>query len=258
MPDVHLLGLAAGSLAACLLALWLVSLAVKDSSIVDLFWGLGFVLVAWLGVAFGPGVEGRRWLVAAVTTLWGVRLAGYLAWRNLGRGEDPRYARLRMRHRPWWLKSLVIVFLLQGALMLLVSLPLQVAASLAAPPLGAVDVLAALVVLGGVAFEATGDWQLARFKADPANRGLVMASGLWRFTRHPNYFGDLVVWCGLFLFAAATGVGAWTAISPLLMGWLLRRVSGVPMLEAAMKHRPGYEAYVRRTSAFLPRRPREP
>jgi steroid 5-alpha reductase family enzyme len=121
-----------------------------------------------------------------------------------------------------------------------------------------VDVLAALVVLGGVAFEATGDWQLARFKADPANQGQVMTSGLWRYTRHPNYFGDLVVWCGLYLFAAATGVGAWTAISPLVMGWLLRRVSGVPMLEAAMKHRPGYEEYVRRTSAFLPRRPREP
>jgi steroid 5-alpha reductase family enzyme len=203
-------------------------------------------------------VAERRWLVAGRTTLWGVRLSGYLAWRNLGRGEDPRYTRMRQRHQPWWLKSLLLVFALQGVLLLLVSLPLQVAATLAAPPLGPVDALAALVVLAGVAFEGLGDWQLARFKADPANRGQVMRSGLWRYTRHPNYFGDLVVWCGLFGFAAATGVGAWTVISPLLMGWLLRRVSGVPMLEAAMKQRPGYEDYVRRTSPFLPWPPREP
>jgi len=256
MPDVSLLLRVLVVLSACLGLLWLLSLAVKDSSIVDLFWGLGFVVVAWLGVAFGPGVEARRWLVAVMVSLWGLRLSGYLAWRNLGRGEDPRYTRLREKHRPWWLKSLLIVFVFQGALMVLVSLPLQVAASLAGPPLGPVDALAALVVLGGVLFEGLGDWQLARFKADPANRGQVLRSGLWRYTRHPNYFGDLVVWCGLWLFAAATGVGAWTAISPLVMGWLLRRVSGVPMLEAAMKHRPGYEDYVRRTSPFLPRRPR--
>ena len=257
MPDLSLVLRCAEVLGACLALLWLLSLALEDSSIIDLFWGLGFVIVAWLGVAVGPGVEERRWLSAALTTLWGVRLSGYLAWRNLGRGEDPRYTRMRERHRPWWLKSLVVVFLLQGVLLLVVSLPLQVAASVPAPPLGPLDAAAALVVLAGVLFEGVGDWQLARFKADPANKGQVMRSGLWRYTRHPNYFGDLVVWCGLFLLAAATGVGAWTVGSPALMGWLLRRVSGVPMLEAAMKHRPGYEAYVRRTSPFFPRPPKD-
>jgi steroid 5-alpha reductase family enzyme len=256
VPDRALLLLAVEVLAACLGLLWLVSLAARDSSLVDLFWGPAFVVVAWLGVAHGPGVLERRWLVAAVTTLWGLRLAGYLARRNLGRGEDPRYARLRQRHHPWWLKSLVLVFALQGALMVLVSLPLQVAASLPGPPLGPLDALGVVVALGGVLFEGIADWQLARFKADPAHRGKVLDQGLWRYTRHPNYFGDLVVWCGLWLFAAATGVGAWTVVSPLLMGWLLRRVSGVPLLESALKDRPGYEAYVRRTSPFLPRRPR--
>ncbi len=238
-----------------MLALWLVSLPLKNSSIVDIFWGLGFTGVAWLSFALGHGAADRRALLAALTTGWGVRLAAYLAWRNLGRGEDPRYAAMRARHGSRWpVASLAIVFGLQGALMWLISLPLQVAAGSAAP-LGPLDAAGAALVLVGVSFEATADLQLWRFKKDPANRGQVMTRGLWRYSRHPNYFGDFVVWWGLWVIAAGAG-GWWTVLSPVVMSTLLMRVSGVPLLEKAMRQRPGYDEYVRRTSAFFPRPPR--
>lgn len=234
--------------------LWLVSLAVKDSSIVDLFWGLGFVLVAWLAV-WRVGWSPRGALVVGLVTAWGVRLAGYLAWRNLGKGEDPRYQAMRRAHgAAWWWKSLFVVFGLQGALLWLVSLPLQLAVARGGTP-GVVDVVATLVFGVGLTFEAVGDWQLARFKAKPENRGRVMDLGLWRYTRHPNYFGDFLVWWGLYGVALAAGAW-WTVPSPLVMSFLLMRVSGVTLLEKTLKARPGYEDYVRRTSAFFPRPPR--
>jgi len=258
MPDASVAGTAAAALAVAMVFLWLLSLQRKDSSIVDIFWGLGFVLVAWIGVARGHGPLPRKLLVAALVTVWGARLAGYLAWRNLGHGEDPRYQAMRRRHGARWpLRSLVIVFGLQGALIWIISLPLLVALSLPSPAaIGPIEVVGAAVTLVGVAFESIGDIQLAAWKRDPAHKGRVMDRGLWRYTRHPNYFGDFLVWWGLYGIAAATGIGAWTIVSPALMSFLLLRVSGVTLLEAALKKRPGYDDYVRRTSAFFPLPPR--
>jgi steroid 5-alpha reductase family enzyme len=223
---------------------------------VDIFWGVGFVIIAWITLGVTAGAPDRGRLTVALTTLWGLRLAGYLAWRNIGKGEDPRYRAMRARHGDAWpLRSLFIVFALQGVLMWIISLPVQ-ASVRAAAPLGAADIAGAALVLTGVFFESVGDLQLARFKADPANKGQVMDRGLWRYTRHPNYFGDAVVWWGLFTLAAGAGA-YWTVVSPLLMTFLLRRVSGVTLLEKGMRKKPGYDAYIQRTNAFFPWWPRE-
>ena len=256
MLEMSSWALTALALAGALFALWALSLRLRDSSIVDIFWGLGFVGVAWISLLASPGTGARAWLAVGLTTAWGIRLAGYLASRNLGKGEDPRYAAMRRRHgEAWPIRSLFIVFALQGVLLWVVSLPVQ--AAVRAPPsaLGPLDLAGAALWAVGVVFESVGDLQLARFKRDPENRGKVMDRGLWRYTRHPNYFGDFLVWWGLFALAAASG-NAWTIVSPALMSFLLLRVSGVTLLEKSMRKRPGYEAYVRRTSAFFPWPPR--
>ncbi len=245
----------AALIAIAMLALWLVSLALRDVSIVDVFWGLGFVMVAHWVRATTAGYPPRAWLVTLLVTAWGVRLGAYLLWRNWGGGEDYRYQAMRRHYGPRFaFVSLGVVFALQGALMWLVSLPVQVAVSSPAPDrLGWLDALGTLLVLVGLAFEAVGDLQLARFKRDPANRGRVMDRGLWRYTRHPNYFGDALVWWGLFCFAFTTPAHAWTAIGPVIMTYLLTRLSGVPLLEKKLaRTRPGYAEYVARTSSFVP------
>lgn len=245
--------LAAMVIAGAMIALWILSLVLEDSSIVDIFWGLGFVLVAWVTV-HEEGWSPRGALAVGLVTAWGLRLAVHLAIRNIGKGEDPRYrAMRRARASTWWWKSFVIVFAFQGVLMWVVSLPLQEAV-LRGGPLGPVDVLATAIFAAGLFFEAVGDWQLVRFKAQPEKRGRVMDQGLWRYTRHPNYFGDFLVWWGLY--GLALGAGAWwTVVSPLVMSFLLLRVSGVTLLEQGMRTRPGYDDYVRRTSTFFPRPP---
>lgn len=260
MPDLSPALWAAAAVAACMLGLWLLSLRLRDVSLVDLFWGPGFALVGWVELWRVGEPTPRRLLVAVLLTLWAARLAGYLAWRNLGRGEDPRYAAMRARGGPgWWWKSLFVVFGLQGVLIGVVSLPVQALMLLPGPgALGPLDLLGALVCLAGVAFEGVGDLQLARFKADPSNRGKVMDRGLWRYTRHPNYFGDFLVWWGLFLACASTPWAVLGAVGPAVMTWLLLRVSGVALLEQSMSARPGYADYVARTSAFFPRPPRAP
>lgn len=244
------------------LALWLLSLARRDVSIVDLYWGPGFAAIAALAAGLSGGdAPARRWLVVALAALWGLRLGGYLLWRNWGQSEDARYAAMRRHHGarfPW--VSLGTVFGLQALLQWFVSLPLQVAV-LSPRPAGLTLLDAAGVALFalGLGFESVGDAQLARFKADPDNRGRVMDRGLWRYTRHPNYFGDFCVWWGFFAIALATPHGVWTVLSPLVMSFLLLRVSGVALLERDIaKRRPAYRDYVRRTSAFLPRPPRPP
>lgn len=250
---------AAASLAVLMVATWLLSLRLRDASIVDIVWGLAFVLVAVVVGIAGEGAGVRRALLATMVGIWGLRLAGYLAWRNLGHGEDYRYVAMRKKYGDRFpLVSLVVVFGLQGVLAWVVSLPVQLAAGAAEPTdLGPLAALGVLLWAVGLGFETVGDAQLARFKADPANKGQVMDRGLWRYTRHPNYFGDFCVWWGLFLVAAETGPGRWGVIGPLVMSFLLLRVSGVAMLERTIgKRRPGYAEYVARTSAFFPRPPR--
>jgi steroid 5-alpha reductase family enzyme len=261
MPDElpQVLAASAGVIVALMLVTWLISVLLKDASIVDIIWGFGFVLVAWAAFLTGDGYEPRKWLITLLATAWGLRLSVYLFLRNRGKGEDYRYRAMRRR---WGSRfpiiSLVTVFGLQGVLMFAISVPLQVAQLSGMPDtLNAVDVLGAMVFAVGLAFESTGDWQLARFKADPANEGKVMDRGLWRYTRHPNYFGDAVVWWGFFIVSLARWENAFVVFSPVIMTVLLTRVSGVPLLEASLKRRrPGYEDYVARTSAFVPLPPR--
>jgi len=247
------------AVAVLMISVWLLSVWKRDASIVDIFWGLGFALIAIVARATGTGHVPRMNLVAALTVLWGVRLAGYLLWRNWGAGEDYRYQAMRrgIGERFWWV-SLVTVFALQGVLMWVVSLPVQWAQASPLPSeLGVLDLAGVLFWSVGLIFESIGDLQLARFKSDPANRGKVMDRGLWRYTRHPNYFGDAVLWWGLFLIAFSTPGSWWTVIGPLTMTGLLMRVSGVPLLERRLaKTRPEYADYVRRTSAFVPWWPR--
>jgi len=237
---------------------WAISVAVKNASSVDIVWGLGFVLVAWGVNLTADGLDARQWVLTAMTTIWGLRLGLYLAWRNHGKGEDFRYRAMRKRWGPrFWLISLGTVFGLQGVLMWIVSLPVQLGQADSTPDLGVLAWIGLAVWALGLFFEVVGDAQLARFKADPANAGVVMDRGLWRYTRHPNYFGDACVWWGIALVAAETGTGAWGIIGAVVMTVLLRRVSGVTLLEKSLvKRRAGYDEYVARTSPFIPRPPK--
>jgi steroid 5-alpha reductase family enzyme len=236
---------------------WLVSLALRDASVIDPVWPLGFVAVAITAFIAGDGDEGRRLLILVLVAVWGLRLSGYLLIRNAGKGEDFRYAAMReKRGRTFWIVSLVTVFLLQGVLMWIVSLPVQLAA-VPDRALGWLAIVGLVAWAIGIAFESVGDWQLARFKANPSNSGQVLDTGLWRYTRHPNYFGDFMVWWGIVLIAAESGAGAWGFIGPILMTVLLMKVSGAGLLEKDIgQRRPGYAEYVRRTSGFFPRPPR--
>ena len=240
---------------------WLLSLLLRDSSIVDIFWGLGFIAIAWIAVAAAPGaVRPRAWLLGTLVTLWGLRLAAHIFWRNRGRGEDARYRAWRDRAgASWWWRSYFKVFLLQAVVMWLVAVPIvAVATRPAQPVVGWLDLLAVAVWTVGFVFEAGGDAQLARFKADPRNKGRLMTAGLWRYTRHPNYFGDSTVWWGHYLLAVAAGAW-WSIVSPALMMFLLLRVSGVTMLETTLREvKPGYREYAESTSTFFPMPPRRP
>lgn len=241
--------------------LWLVSLALKNSSIVDIFWGTGFVIATWVAFFLTPeGYLGRKILLNTLVTIWGLRLSLYILARNWGKGEDFRYQAWREEAGPsWWWKSLFRVFLLQGVILWLIATPLLVAQNSPLPPgLVWLDLLAIPLWLIGFFFETAGDWQLSRFKANPANKGKVLNTGVWRYTRHPNYFGDAAQWWAYYLIALAAG-GWWTIFSPLMMTGLLMRVSGVTLLEKSLKEsRPGYQEYIETTSEFIPWFPRTP
>jgi steroid 5-alpha reductase family enzyme len=249
---------AAAAVVVLMVSLWLISIPLRDVSIVDPAWGPAFVLAALACAVAGSGDSARRWLLFGLTAVWGLRLGAYLTVRKLGdSAEDRRYAVMRERKGssfvPW---SLVAIFGLQGLLVLVVSLPVQVAAE-RPTSLTAAAIPGVVVFLVGLAFEAIGDEQLRRFKADPGNQGKVMDRGLWRYTRHPNYFGDFCVWWGLWLVALPAGGVVWTLIGPAVMSTLLIRVSGKALLEKDMaERRPGYAEYIRRTSGFFPLPPK--
>jgi len=238
-----------------MLLLWLLSLVIKNSSIVDIFWGTGFVIIAWVAFFLTPdGYELRKWLMVILVTIWGLRLSLHILRRNWGKPEDFRYQAWRAAAgAAWWWRSLFKVFLLQGFLLWIIATPI-LAAQLNSQParLTWLDFLAIPIWLVGFFFEAVGDWQLARFKANSANKGKVLSTGVWRYTRHPNYFGDATQWWAYYLVALSTGAW-WTIFSPFLMTYLLLRVSGVTLLEKTLKdEKPGYKEYIETTSAFFP------
>ena len=258
MSLVPFAAVALAAVVAAMVLLWLLSLVLRDSGIVDIAWGLLFVGISWLGLAIGDGSMSRRVLVAVLVSVWGIRLAARIGRRNIGRPEDYRYAAWREQAgRAWWWRSLLKVFLLQGVVAWVVSLPLLVVAAGETPArLTALDALGLIVCGVGLFFESVGDAQLDRFKADPANRGTLIETGLWRYTRHPNYFGDACFWWGIGVVALLVPWGVVAAIGPAVMTFVLTRLSGVAMLERAMSTRPGWDAYAQRTSSFIPRPPR--
>jgi steroid 5-alpha reductase family enzyme len=227
----------------------------RDASIVDVFWGPGFAVAAGVYLSLADGWAPRGVLTMVLVSLWGVRLAAHILWRGRGEGEDYRYREMREKHGARFGRvSLFTVFLLQGLLIGWISAPLLQAIRAPRPASWtAFDVAALVLFVLGLAFETVGDLQLARFRSDPANRGKVLRTGLWRYTRHPNYFGDAVVWWSFFLLALGTPGSLWTIVSPLSMTFLLLRVSGVGLLEKKLRRtRPEYADYVARTNAFLP------
>jgi len=261
MSFLEVYGIAALVILGYMTILWIVSLILRNTSIVDIFWGAGFVLANWIYFALTPdGFAGRKWLISILVTIWGLRLSFYILWRNWGKPEDSRYQKFREdAGEKWWWYSFFQTFLLQGFLMWVISIPL-LAAQISATPdrLTVLDGLAVVVWGIGFFFEAMGDFQMARFKANPANQGKVLDSGVWRYTRHPNYFGDATQWWAYYLIATAAGA-FWTLYSPIVMTILLLRVSGVTMLEKELKEtKPKYRAYIETTSAFIPWFPSEP
>jgi steroid 5-alpha reductase family enzyme len=251
--------IAALTIAIVMITTWVISLMVNNASIVDIVWGLGFAITSWVLALTIDGDSTRQILLAVMVGVWGVRLGGYLAKRNIGHGEDWRYKAMRKKKGPkFGVISLITVFGLQGVLMWIVSLPVQFGNADDTPGVGPIAVMGIIVWFTGLTFEAVGDMQLARFKKNPGNAGKVMDQGLWRLTRHPNYFGDALLWWGIGLVGAETGSGVIGLIGPLVMTVFLLRVSGVPMLERSlMKRREGYADYVARTSGFIPRPPKK-
>ena len=234
---------------------WLISLAFNNVTIVDTLWGLGFVLVAWITFFLADGYFTRKMLIAVLTTLWGLRLAGHLSLRNWGAGEDPRYGSWRKAAGDrFWLISLFKVFFLQAVFLWVISMALQIGQLSSRPDhLTGLDYLGLSVWLLGFLFESVSDFQLGRFKADSSNKGRVMKQGLWAYSRHPNYFGESLVWWGIFLIALATPNGWWTVISPIVITTVLLKMTGIPLMEKSIAdQRPGYVEYIKSTSAFIP------
>ena len=235
--------------------LWVLSVYVKNVSIVDIFWGLGFVIVNGVYFLLSEGYYSRNVILLFLVSIWGLRLSIYLAYRNIGKGEDFRYQEFRRHygvHRYWWV-SFFQVFLLQGVLILLVSLPLLGAHFYTEKnELMWLDYMAIIIWITGFIFESFGDFQLAKFKNNPNNKGKVLDTGLWKYTRHPNYFGDTLIWWSYALFCLASG-SYWPMVGSVLMTFLIIKVSGVALLEVSIKNiKPDYQEYVRKTNAFFP------
>ncbi len=238
---------------------FLVALRLGRHAVVDVAWGLGFVSVAVAAflTSAGEGDGLRRSLLLAMTALWGLRLAVHIGRRSRGHGEDPRYEAMMAKApgNPTWF-AFRRVYLTQGAIMWFVSLPVQVG-SFETPAVGWLVWLGVAVWAVGLFFETIGDAQLQRFRDDPDSKGQVLDTGLWRYTRHPNYFGDACVWWGISLVAFSAWPGILTILSPVVMTWFLAKGTGKPLLEKGMaERRPGYTDYVRRTSGFFPLPPK--
>jgi steroid 5-alpha reductase family enzyme len=232
---------------------YLLALILKDNSIVDVAWGPGFILVAVISLIRNPLFAPRQALILALVVMWGMRLATHILVRRAGQGEDFRYAQWRRNWGRWFVvRSYIQVFLLQGVFLMIIASPIIMVGFAPGVRLGVRDGLGAAVWLMGYIFEVVGDFQLERFKRGGKNKGRIMTSGLWRYTRHPNYFGEAAMWWGIFFIALSVPKG-WTGfISPLLITFLLLKVSGVPMLEKRYAGNPEFAAYARRTSVFIP------
>lgn len=260
MTYVYLWVLVLGLITAMMTVLWVVSVFIRNVSIVDIFWGFGFVAVTFLCFFLTEGEGIRKSLALILVTVWGLRLTLYIAWRNMGKEEDFRYRSFRQKYgenRYWWI-SFFQVFLLQGVLMWLVCAPLVgTQMKHGHQPLNLFDYTGMIVWLTGFIFEAGGDLQQALFKSNPANRGKILDKGFWRYTRHPNYFGDAAVWWSFGLFSIGAGY-YFPALGSILMTFIIFRVSGVTLLDKSLtEKKEGYADYIRRTSPFIPWFPKD-
>jgi steroid 5-alpha reductase family enzyme len=264
MPVSHILIANFGLIVILMAVLWGWANVIRDVSFIDAFWAYGMVLVAIATCVIAPGDGTRRLVLTGLCGLWGLRLGTHLLIRWRKAGMDPRYAAIlgsAMTKKGWSFPraSLQMVFAMQAPLLFIVCLPVQLGQMASRPAgLGWLGWVGAAITLFGIGFETIGDAQLARHRRDPAMKGTVLDSGLWRYTRHPNYFGDACAWWGLWLIAAETDIGRYAVIGPMLLTWLLTRLSGVPMLEHGLKKtRPGYNDYIIRTSGFFPWPPKQ-
>ncbi len=237
------------------MSLWfMLAVIKKDNSIADIAWGLGFVLLAWFSFYFTDVATARQLVVSVCITVWAVRLSGYIFQRNTAKiGEDFRYAAWRKEWGKHWLwRSYLQVFLLQGFFMLLIALPILLAANQPEPGWKVYNNIGLFIFVFGFLFEAIADFQLALFKSHEHNKGKIMRTGLWRYSRHPNYFGEALVWWGVFLMVQPLQYWYLALVSPVLITYLLVGVSGIPMLERKYKGNPEFEEYAAQTSAFIP------
>lgn len=265
MEIATILAINFGVACGAMLLLWLACVAMKDVTVIDSWWALGMVLLA--GVTFiqtGPATD-RKLLLFGLCAVWGLRLGGYLLWRWRSHGADKRYVFIlgRAQKKKGWgfaKASLLLVFATQAPLQFIVSLPVQLGQVGAEPAaLGVLAWIGTAMAVSGILFESIGDWQLIRFRAKPENAGRVLNTGLWRYTRHPNYFGDALTWWGLYVIAAETSLGVLTFLGPAFLTWTLMKWSGAAMLEGKLrKTRPDYVAYIEQTSGFIPWPPRKP
>jgi steroid 5-alpha reductase family enzyme len=253
MTLLQYIAYAALAVLAYMIVFFIAALIKKDNSIVDIGWGGGFILVAVLTFFLQDGWDLRHVLVSGLVIVWGARLVVHIGKRNWGRGEDKRYAEWRREWGKWLIpRSFFQIFLLQGILLVIIAYPVILVNHANLPGLTWLDAAGALLWVIGFLFEAVGDYQLARFKANPENKGKIMQSGLWKYTRHPNYFGESVMWWGIWIIALNVDYG-WTAVvSPVVITLLLLKVSGVSLLEKHYSDNPKYRDYARRTNAFIP------
>ncbi len=263
MTATHLLLTNFAILAVIMTALWAYCVRIQDVSVIDAFWPLGMVVLAGASALLTDGAPVRSAILVTLTAIWGLRLSAHLFVRWREHGVDPRYAAIlgRLMTKKGWSfakASFLQVFAMQCVLLILVCLPTQLGQITQDPAsIGVLGAVGIALAITGIVFESVGDSQLKAFRANPANAGKVLETGLWRYTRHPNYFGDVCTWWGIWLVAAETGPGRFAIVGPVILTFLLTRVSGVPMLEHRLKkNRPGYEAYLRRTSSFFPWPPR--
>ena len=232
---------------------WIVSLVKRDVSIVDSIWSLMILVSAFVYFWHNNAVGFRETLIFSLVLIWALRLSVHLTWRNWGQPEDNRYQKIREKYSPRFaLKSLGIIFGFQALLAWLVSLPLLVVLS-TTHELSLLDAIAILLWLVGMGFESVADFQLHRFKSDNNNTGKVLDSGLWRYSRHPNYFGEFLIWWGIFLITLSNPNSWWAIFSPIIVTAVLLKMTGIPLTEKGLvENRPGYSEYIKRTSAFVP------
>lgn len=240
-------------------AVFLLALLKRDNGVMDVAWGPGFVLLSCFTLMLSGEPDARQILLSTLVTIWGARLCIHILIRNAGRGEDFRYRNWRNTWGRWfYLRSYLQIFMLQGFFMFIVSMPILLVNAGRGGPLGVSDWIGLAVWMTGFLFEAVGDFQLLRFMRNGSNKGRIMRYGLWKYTRHPNYFGEATLWWGCFLIALNVSGGCWALISPLVINWLLLYVSGIPMLEEKYKNNPEYQDYKNETSAFFPWFPKKP